>query len=286
MADMETREDQKISECLQSAFGYSDEQLLKQLDQANEKFKDITFDGAEDRLMKRFMARKAELEKETAAAKPETSTQNESAETEKTEGEAELGDSKKKEKKVVRFNRKKKFLATAALVAVIGGMFGGTAIGEKNYFFRKAKSSTPTITINNDKNESRDSKLEQAYEEIEKESDIRLMKLGYYPVNLEFKEYQLYGDEVWLQFSYNGNKVMFYQINSDKSTSLNYESDRKNAGKIYNKYLNKQVEFSIMETENGQAEYEMLLMVNNSTYYLCGALPEIEFENIIKNLTF
>ena len=63
MADTENREDQKISECLREAFGYSDDQLLKQLDQANETFKDVNFTGAEDRLMKRFLARKAELEK-------------------------------------------------------------------------------------------------------------------------------------------------------------------------------------------------------------------------------
>lgn len=67
MADTENREDQKISECLREAFGYSDDQLLKQLDQANETFKDVNFTGAEDRLMKRFLARKAELEKENAS---------------------------------------------------------------------------------------------------------------------------------------------------------------------------------------------------------------------------
>ena len=60
MADTEKNEDQKISRCLQEAFGYTDEQLLKQLDQANETLKDVTFDGAEDRIMKKIMARKAE----------------------------------------------------------------------------------------------------------------------------------------------------------------------------------------------------------------------------------
>ena len=75
MADTEKNEDQKISRCLQEAFGYTDEQLLKQLDQANETLKDVTFDGAEDRIMKKIMARKAELEKETSAPEPETEGQ-------------------------------------------------------------------------------------------------------------------------------------------------------------------------------------------------------------------
>ena len=79
MADTENREDQKISECLREAFGYSDDQLLKQLDQANETFKDVNFTGAEDRLMKRFLARKAELEKETVSQTPTLVPQNESA---------------------------------------------------------------------------------------------------------------------------------------------------------------------------------------------------------------
>ena len=72
MADMENQEDQKISECLQEAFGYSDEQLLKQLDHVNENFKDVSFAGAEERLMKRFMERKAEMERKATEAKPET----------------------------------------------------------------------------------------------------------------------------------------------------------------------------------------------------------------------
>lgn len=72
MADMENQEDQKISECLQEAFGYSDEQLLKQLDHVNENFKDVSFAGAEERLMKRFMERKAEMERKATEAEPET----------------------------------------------------------------------------------------------------------------------------------------------------------------------------------------------------------------------
>ena len=154
MADMENQEDQKISECLQEAFGYSDEQLLKQLDHVNENFKDVSFAGAEDRLMKRFMERKAEMERKAAEAGPETTKPDaqagaipeitagaeecapgEESKPEPLELEKKQGE-KQNKKKIVRFG-KKKALATAALVAVITGMLGGTAIGKKSYFFRK-----------------------------------------------------------------------------------------------------------------------------------------------------
>ena len=185
MADTENREDQKISECLREAFGYSDDQLLKQLDQANETFKDVNFTGAEDRLMKRFLARKAELEKETASQTPTLVPQNESANIQIAEelpkktvtviSEAE--EKKKNEKKVIRFG-KKKVLATAALVAVIAGMLGGTAIGKKSYFLKVRRNET-TISLDNDKNMPSNSKLEQAYEALESELGLPVLKLGY-----------------------------------------------------------------------------------------------------------
>ena len=190
MADMENQEDQKISECLQEAFGYSDEQLLKQLDHVNENFKDVSFAGAEDRLMKRFMERKAEMEKKAAEAAPETMKPDaqagaipeitaeaedcapgEESKTEPLEPEKKQ-DEKQNKKKIVRFG-KKKALATAALVAVIAGMLGGTAIGKKSYFFRKSDISAPKILLNNDKNKRSESKMEVVYEEIEKKCLFR-----------------------------------------------------------------------------------------------------------------
>ena len=190
MADTENREDQKISECLREAFGYSDDQLLKQLDQANETFKDVNFTGAEDRLMKRFLARKAELEKETASQTPTLVPQNESANIQIAEelpkktvtviSEAE--EKKKNEKKVIRFG-KKKVLATAALVAVIAGMLGGTAVGKKSYFL-KVRRNEATISLDNDKNMPSNSKLEQAYEALESELGLPVLKLGYIPIIL------------------------------------------------------------------------------------------------------
>lgn len=152
MADTEKNEDQKISRCLQEAFGYTDEQLLKQLDQANETLKDVTFDGAEDRIMKKIMARKAELEKETSASELERE-RNITLVKAKTED--------RKDKKIVRFG-KKKVLATVALVAVIAGMLGGTAVGKKNYFLRKSENIAPSVIIDNARNNNSASKLDSA----------------------------------------------------------------------------------------------------------------------------
>lgn len=294
MADTENREDQKISECLREAFGYSDDQLLKQLDQANETFKDVNFTGAEDRLMKRFLARKAELEKETVSQTPTLVPQNESANIQIAEelpkktvtviSEAE--EKKKNEKKVIRFG-KKKVLATAALVAVIAGMLGGTAIGKKSYFFRRLKNSEPAIYMDNDKNKEENSHLEEAYNKIKSDMNIPLLRLNYRPTNMSFEGYTVYNNnEVELTFLYEENIIRLLQIQNKKSTSANMISDRQQKNTIYNKWLKKNIEYSSNTVEDGSTEYEAVLLENGGAYYLFGNMPKLEFEKILKNIIF
>lgn len=294
MADTENREDQKISECLREAFGYSDDQLLKQLDQANETFKDVNFTGAEDRLMKRFLARKAELEKETASQTPTLVPQNESANIQIAEelpkktvtviSEAE--EKKKNEKKVIRFG-KKKVLATAALVAVIAGMLGGTAIGKKSYFFRRLKNSEPAIYMDKDKNKEENSHLEEAYNKIKSDMNIPLLRLNYRPTNMSFEGYTVYNNnEVELTFLYEENIIRLLQIQNKKSTSANMISDRQQKNTIYNKWLKKNIEYSSNTVEDGSTEYEAVLLENGGAYYLFGNMPKLEFEKILKNIIF
>ena len=276
MADTEKNEDQKISRCLQEAFGYTDEQLLKQLDQANETLKDVTFDGAEDRIMKKIMARKAELEKETSAPEPETERNITLVKAEPEE---------RKDKKIVRFG-KKKVLATVALVAVIAGMLGGTAVGKKNYFFRKSEQAEITILVDNDKNKADDSKLEDVYQEIKNNLKFPILKLGYYPENMDFYKADFYKEGVRLQFKYGDTLTNILQMQNEKTASINYQSDRKINKKIFNKWLNEDIEYSINKLENGQVEYEAVLTKKNVVYYISSFISEEEYIRILENVNF
>lgn len=276
MADTERNEDQKISSCLQEAFGYTDEQLLKQLDQANETLKDVTFDGAEDRIMKKFMARKAEMEKETAV--PETGTERKITLV-KAEPEG------RKEKKIVRFG-KKKVLAIAVLVAVIGGMLGGTAIGKKSYFFRNLNNSEPIVRMDNDKNKKQDSELQNAYQMIEEKLDMPVLKLGYCPGKLKFEGCNIYYDEAQIEFKYEKNIINFLQIKKGKSASTHYSSDRNIASRIYNEWLNQEIEYTSNVLENGKTEYESLITLKDNLYYISGIMPEDEYKKMLEALNF
>ncbi len=292
MADTENREDQKISECLREAFGYSDDQLLKQLDQANETFKDVNFTGAEDRLMKRFLARKAELEKETASQTPTLVLQNESANTQIAEElpkktttvifEAE--EKKKNEKKVIRFG-KKKVLATAALVAVIAGMLGGTAIGKKSYFFRQTGKPTK-IFLDNDKNNFNESQLEKVYDAAKKQLDIPFLKFGYCPEEMIYDSFETYKDGIDIQFLYRDNVIYLVQRKKETNSSTGAGSDRLVSQEVTNKWMNKKIEYSVNNLENGEQECEAMITFNNNYYYIHGCISETEFKEILEYLYF
>lgn len=292
MADTENREDQKISECLREAFGYSDDQLLKQLDQANETFKDVNFTGAEDRLMKRFLARKAELEKETASQIPTLVPQNESANIQIAEelpkktvtviSEAE--EKKKNKKKVIRFG-KKKVLATAALVAVIAGMFGGTAIGKKSYFFRQTGKPTK-IFLDNDKNNFNESQLEKVYDAVKKQLDIPFLKFGYCPEEMMYDSFETYKDGIDIQFLYRDNVIYLVQRKKETNSSTGAGSDRLVSQEVTNKWMNRKIEYSVNNLENGEQECEAMITFNNNYYYIHGCISETEFKEILEYLYF
>ncbi len=292
MADTENREDQKISECLREAFGYSDDQLLKQLDQANETFKDVNFTGAEDRLMKRFLARKAELEKETASQTPTLVPQNESANIQIAEelpkktvtviSEAE--EKKKNEKKVIRFG-KKKVLATAALVAVIAGMLGGTAIGKKSYFFRQTGKPTK-IFLDNDKNNFNESQLEKVYDAVKKQLDIPFLKFGYCPEEMMYDSFETYKDGIDIQFLYRDNVIYLVQRKKETNSSTEAGSDRLVSQEVTNKWMNRKIEYSVNNLENGEQECEAMITFNNNYYYIHGCISETEFKEILEYLYF
>ena len=292
MADTENREDQKISECLREAFGYSDDQLLKQLDQANETFKDVNFTGAEDRLMKRFLARKAELEKETASQTPTLVPQNESANIQIAEelpkktvtviSDAE--EKKKNEKKVIRFG-KKKVLATAALVAVIAGMLWGTAIGKKSYFFRQTGKPTK-IFLDNDKNNFNESQLEKVYDAAKKQLDIPFLELGYCPEEMLYDSFEIYKDGLDIHFLYRDNAIYLIQRKKENSSSAGTGSDRAISRELTNKWMNKKIEYSVNNLENGEQECEAMIIFDNNYYYIHGCIPETEFKEILEYLYF
>ena len=148
MADLEKREDQKIRECLQQAYGYSDEQLLKKMEEAEKSLEDTDFPGAEERIFQKLMERKAaEEEKEEREGKPAQMPEP------APPGASISGGAAPK-----RF-RKRKLAISAVLAAAFAVLLGITAIGGRSYFLRERKNELNVTIINNNQNKKNISQI-------------------------------------------------------------------------------------------------------------------------------
>ena len=275
MADLEKREDQKIRECLQQAYGYSDEQLLKKMEEAEKSLEDTDFPGAEERIFQKLMERKAaEEEKEERAGKPEQMPEPIPSGVSISGGAAPK-----------RFG-KRKLAISAALAAALAVLLGITAIGGRSYFFRARRDELNAVIINNNPNKKDVSQLEEAYQLIESELGIPVLRLEYMPLDLEFKTAIWKETSITLQFYYNENIIILYEGEKADNMSVGIESDRNEKKTVYNERLNQDITYLGNELEDGRIEYETLLTIDENIYYFSGIMPEEEFVKIIKFFSF
>lgn len=275
MADLEKREDQKIRECLQQAYGYSDEQLLKKMEEAEKSLEDTDFPGAEERIFQKLMERKAaEEEKEEREGKPAQMPEPIPSGVSISGGAAPK-----------KFG-KRKLAISAALAAAFAVLLGITAIGGRSYFFRERKNELNVTIINNNQNKKKISQIEEAYQLIESELGIPVLRLEYMPLDLEFKTAIWKETSITLQFYYNENIIILYEGEKADNMSVGIESDRNEKKTVYNERLNQDITYLGNELEDGRIEYETLLTIDENIYYFSGIMPEEEFVKIIKFFSF
>lgn len=295
MTDEERRDDAEIQDHLKKVYGFSEEQLLKEVERAEKSVSDSDFPGAEERIFQKLMERKAKEEKTKKSVEKDkvepkellpsvTEVENPEPETkEPTESEE-----KEPEKKKVRFRKKGIFLA-AAVAAILALMLGSTAIGEKNYFMRRVENNiNHKITIDNDKNKGTPSKIKDVYNEIEDELNIKSIKLGYVPQGMVYADYLLTDGKAVIIFDYGDNKIYLMQEIKNTKTSIDPESDRRETeeDKVLNSWLKKELVIYKNELEDGKVEYSTEIFDEKAQYRLIGILEKEEFKKIVEDLNF
>ena len=259
MTEVEKRENETLKKCLKQAYGYSDEQLRKEMEEAEQSLNDSDFPGAEERLYQKIMEREAREKKASAI---DTSDR----------------------KKVVRPGKKRIFLV-AILAAAFVGLLGLTAVGEKSYFFRTREKKTGTV-FNNGENVKETSDINSAYQEIEKELGIKVLKLGYMPEKMEMEELLIQDNGAEICFDYQGNSIHFLQVRKTTESSIGINSDRSEGKVIWNDWIKKKIIYGENELSEKRIEREGYVTVNEVVYHISGIMELEEFTKIIENLTF
>ena len=249
-------DDNFITQKLEEAFGYSDEQLVKEFDEAAAQ----------------------------AAQQPNPKLIPPEDEFQKIMERVEL--EKRKERKTARIKRIWRPLLVAAL---LGGVVLGSGIGvsgnrELEYWIRERDDDS--IVFNNVENINRQSDIESVYDTIGEKLGIPVIELFYVPKGMLYKNASLSEDRVKLEFVYKENSFYFYQILWNVGNSTDYISDRKLYKEMHNKYLDCCI--SIYKGELGEEgiEFGAQFVNENSCYFLLGIIEEEEFLKIVEHLKY
>ena len=286
MTDKERQEDEKLKKCLQTAYGATDEQLLKELEEAEASLDASEFPGAEERMFRRFMEMERE-EREKENLSEDAVQDNMAVPGMDTAGGGMGADGTDKNKKKIRRLGKKKVFLVAALVAVFVGALGVTAVGEKNYFFRGRSRDINDLVFNNDKNKTDISRLEEAYEEVSENLNITVLKLGYIPYDFRLENLVVSQDRAIFQFDYKGDKIYFIQGERNDSASSATKSDRQQDTEIVeNEWMNQEVVIKENQLDNGEVEYEAKFSYQGAYYLINGKMDKNEFVEMVKNINY
>lgn len=253
-------EDKLIQQKLQEAFGYTDEQLAAQLDQAAAEY----------------------------AAHPELNLNPPKGEFEKILAMAAQDDKNEKEDthKVIRLKR---VMKPMILVAAVGAILLGTgmmASGRRYYRFWERDAGKGQIIFNNVEILDAVDSLEQAYETIEEQTSLKAARMYYVPEEMEYKELIVNRGTTCINLLYKGKQVYFYQVSKENANSTGYNSDREPYKTIYNRYLNKDIVIYKSEIDNENTEFGAYFVDGNAFYYLEGTIEEEVFDKIVKNLSY
>lgn len=255
------KEDKLIQQKLQEAFGYTDEQLAAQLDQAVAEY------AAHPEL--NLTPPKGEFEKILAMA-----------------AQDQTQDKKEDGHKVIRL---KKVMKQMILVATVGAILLGTgmmASGRRYYKFLGRDVGEGQIIFNNVDAIGEADSLEVAYEEIENQMGVRVPQLFFVPKELEYKKVVIKDGMARIEFYYGDGYLYYEQMVKGNANSVGYNSDRELYKTIYNRFLNQDIKVYQNIIETGEVEFSARYVIDDTFYCLVGTVKEEVFDKIIKNLSF
>ena len=246
-----------VDQVVQKLYGCSDEQLLKELEEAKKNPPPVDFEVYPDEFNRIWEDIQAERQ------------------------ESQKG----KRGKVRRFSWRR-----AAAIAVAACLMTGSAClvawGTKTYFYRERSRGgiKGDIVFNNDLAIQEVNGEEEAYEVIEKELGIKPVKLGYIPPDMVFSNLTILNHTSVMEFEYKGKVLYLTCVSNSSETSINIKSDGLKYRDIYNKWLAKEIEVRKEITEKGTIKYEASFADQDIVCGLRGELPEDEFIYILEDL--
>ena len=178
-------------------------------------------------------------------------------------------------------------LIAAVLMAMVLGM-GMTARARKRYTYNITERNLLGVDIIYNKGNilSQEDILEDAYQRIQEELGISVLRLAYIPEDMLLDKINITKNRATLVFEYKGKYIYFIQQLRLEGSSFNTISDRKTYKTVRNEWLDKNISLEKNAIDNKEYEFQAQIMNLDSYYSIEGIMPEKEFEQIVENVYF
>lgn len=266
-------QDNLIDETIRAAFGFSEDQIQEELDEAvahpdNSPELQVPDDEFQ-KIMQKIQER---------GIQP-----------------VPLGEGKRahagsdEERKSSRSHRIKKTLLIAAILSAAGVGFSLNAVGKgaTKYMVVEDGSKGNNIAWSNVKGIDGINGEREAYARVKSELEMPVMKLGYVPSEMNFEKLVLNGKTGVLQFEYRGGDLFVAQSDGDAGHGIMGEGKSKTKiSQIYNPWLGRELDIYQEELDNSEKRYSTDVTPNDAdiTYSVSGVMEETEFARIAEGL--
>lgn len=271
--DKDSIQNDYIDKLLQKIYGYTDEQILKDFEEAekdDDSYPDFqVYPDEFDRIWEDIQAERA------------ARTENKPEKEEEEETAATVVELPRKARKI-RWKRVA-IAGVAACLVTLSVCF--VAVGKKSYFYREREGYN-NVVFNNDSSIANVKDQEEAYLEIENVLNFKPLKLAYVPSGLVFKELEMNDRRAVMVFSYKDD--LFYLVQTKDSTEIssNRRSDSKEFKCVTNKWLKQDIKIEKEEEKDSTNCYEAQFAYRDVYCWIYGNMEIEEFTKIIERVNY
>ena len=291
------QQDELLDEQIRMAYGFSDRQLEQEMDYAiahpdtspRLKAPDDEFQRIMDKVVWR-MTEKAD--RTSASASSHSSDYNSDSEISLPGTKPSTPPDNLTQIPPPRRPNWKKFARAAAIAIVVGvvGVNGVVStVGRSGYKYGEGRSGVgDNVRAWNNVPASveEEGEIEKAYNEMQRELDIPILRLKYVPANMVFDDLTLENGRAIIKFNYNGYVIWLVEVEGSLESFNTYVSDREEYDKKFNRLLGTDVILSKNDLDSGLTEYSAEIETNIAYYYLSGIMEEDEFTQIVEQMYF
>ena len=291
------QQDELLDEQIRMAYGFSDRQLEQEMDYAiahpdtspRLKAPDDEFQRIMDKVVWR-MTEKAD--RTSASASSHSSDYNSDSEISLPGTNPSTPPDNLTQIPPPRRPNWKKFARAAAIAIVVGvvGVNGVVStVGRSGYKYGEGRSGVgDNVRAWNNVPASveEEGEIEKAYNEMQRELDIPILRLKYVPANMVFDDLTLENGRAIIKFNYNGYVIWLVEVEGSLESFNTYVSDREEYDKKFNRLLGTDVILSKNDLDSGLTEYSAEIETNIAYYYLSGIMEEDEFTQIVEQMYF